>query len=352
MRETVVFTHSGRLGDMVYALPVVKAYAEAHDVRPVLVLSPLGRFLLPLLERQSYLGPVLISERYRDEKGEFGVQPFRVTLEGLDPGLAAGRVFHLGLRPDTPLEKMLNQHLTRTAADNLVREGGPDIEPDLARSFLEASPEIDQGVPTRHGSGIRMLYLEKPYVVFQPFGVSTLQYYLAPGGPGGRPDLDFLLNALTTRDFPSLAGIFTRKDLWKELLGGLGARVIMVGGRDDLNLCRQFFREIEGLRPAQPADGLALARLIGGAAVFIGCQSVGAALAEGLKAPRLVDRVYGNALPFPGPEAPYFSLSGLARPWAVSSPAQADRKSLAQGRDFIAAALRGDPGFRRGPGGA
>ena len=149
------------------------------------------------------------------------------------------------------------------------------------------------------------------------------------------------MRALTARDFLSLTERFARKDLWHELLRGLGAPIVMVGGREDLNLGRRFYRGLDNLRLVQPVDGLALARLINGASVFIGCQSLGAALAEGLKVPRLVDGVFGNALPFPGPEAPGFFLSKRTQPLAVSDPGQADHESLAMGRDFLTAALSG-----------
>jgi hypothetical protein len=337
MSKTVVFTHPGRLGDMVYALPVIHAFAGATGIRPVLVLSPLGRFLVPLLKKQSFLADVLISETYRVESTRIGVQPHRVTLDGLLTGMEPRSVFHLGLRTDTRPDLLFGQHLALTMADNLRLEGGPYLKPDLEYRFLDVGEDVDLplNVRSRHGTGIREVWLKKPYVVFQPIGISSLPYYLAPGLKNGRPDVDRLIELLSTKDFKGLTSYYSRKDLWGVLMAGIKLPLVVVGSRDDLNLAGRIFPFFDQAVFLQPENALELARLIRGARVFVGCQSLGAALAEGLKTPRLVDEVYANAAATPVHAVSPFALGRKSFPYCVTSPEQVDRIKLADGRRFL-----------------
>jgi hypothetical protein len=289
--EAAIFTIPGRWGDIIYALPVIEAFAHLTGRMQHLIVSPQARFLSRLLRNQPYVSSLTTAHDYVPQSGGFGLQPFQVPV----PEGAVGRVFHLGLRPQLNAQTVFSQPLPETFRQNLIAEGGPDLELALDRAWLVTDPHPTNGlrmVRVKHGRDSREVMLPEIYVVCQPWGTSTLQFYLAPTDKNGRPDTGLLFDQLLAGG-PDRSTV-TRKDVWTHVLNQIKHPLIVVGSRDDLATARKIIPQATLL---EPVSGLELAKLIAGAAAFIGAESIGAALAAGLKLPGVLDEVFGNTLP-------------------------------------------------------
>lgn len=251
----LLVTCPGKLGDLLNCLPVVVALGRQLDAQVSLMTSPACRAAAPLLAAQPYLAQVRLDRAYQPEHDRCGLQPWRMAEP---PGY--DRVLHLGLRPELVGREVMNRPLAATFARNLSRAYGLEVKPDQDKPFLILPP--------------------------QPRGE-----HLAFNGWG--------------QTFGRLAGpqveAYLRR-LWPALLAGAGRPVLAACGPDDA-----AWHQSLGLAVAQPPDLLALARLIQGAAAFVGVESLGAAVANGLKSPSLVLDYFGTGLPT-GPGAASFRL--------------------------------------------
>ncbi len=321
--QTAIFTIPGRWGDIIYALPVIKAYARLTGQMQHLIVSPQARFLSRLLRTQPYLASMTTAHDYTPQGGGFGLQPFQVPV----PDGVTGRVFHLGLRPDLNAETVFSQPLPETFRQNLIAQGGPDLDLDLEEPWLVSDPHPAGGPRTvlaHHGRDSRPYELPETYVVCQPWGTSTLQFYLAPADENGRPDTGLMFDQLLSGG-PDKDS-FTRKDIWPYLLGKIRYPLIVVGSRDDLATVRKI---LPGATLLEPVSGLELTRLIDGAAAFIGAESIGAALAAGLKRPGVLDEVFGNTIPDPQNSLLVRRLARPRPPLTVTGTQDVDRDAFA-----------------------
>jgi hypothetical protein len=89
---------------------------------------------------------------------------------------------------------------------------------------------------------------------------------------------------------------------WQRLFQMLDYKVVAVSGPEETAFYNRFDLPVNC-----PADMMETARLIKEARLFVGVQSAAAALADGLKTPRLIFSWFGNAMPT-GPNGLTFSL--------------------------------------------
>lgn len=251
----VLCTCPGKLGDLVYCQPALIALAERLGGPVHLLTSDYCRAALPLLRAQPHLASVEVDPDYRLRDFSLGCQPWRMS----EPA-GYERVFHLGLRPDMAGPLIFQRHLSATFLKVAELASGLDLRWDPARPYLALGPEPAAG-----------------HVVFQGLG----------------------------KTFAATAGrelLVRLRELWSGLLAGLGMEVIALAGPGEEDAYGWL-----DCRVARPPDLLAAARLIAGARAFVGVESVGAALADGLKAPRLLLDWFGNGLPT-GPRGACFRL--------------------------------------------
>lgn len=255
-RQGLLVTFPGKLGDLLYSLPAARALGRRLGLPVELMTSAYCAAALPLLERQPYLAGVHLDPAYRLQALGFGCQPWRMSEP---PGYR--RVLHLGFRPQRARRLAFRQHLIEYFFLSLGHHYGIALEPELDESylFLEPPPPL------------------APYLLLHPWGQSLEQ-----AAPAGFREALF--------------------DYWRRLVGlaALPVRLVLGPGEDAGPLAR--LGEVH-----RPPDLLELARLIRDAACFLGVESAPAAVANGLKVPRLVLDYFGNALPT-GPRGGSFRL--------------------------------------------
>src|ERR1019366_8361277 len=145
----ILCTFPGRAGDLLWALPTMRAIAEAYDTPVDLLIA--GEFapMLPLLAQQPYLGQLSADPRWAMD-GSAAPVPF-------DLGVPHDRVFHLGYRgwPTQPLPfevydiATLDYGLVLKPLDlrrPWITVEGPQDAVDIAVGFTEAWFELKLGL--------------------------------------------------------------------------------------------------------------------------------------------------------------------------------------------------------------
>lgn len=115
----VAFTHPGKHGDCIYALPTVKKLCEMLGTTADFYTSEYCAPLKPLFEYQSYIDHFYVSPNYVIERMDLGVQPYYVPV---DRSLYY-KVWHLGFRhvPDEAIHKFIG-HSVGIEVDDPVYE--------------------------------------------------------------------------------------------------------------------------------------------------------------------------------------------------------------------------------------
>ena len=251
----ILLTCPGKLGDLLYSLPLALGIKQHFRAEIVYQTSPLCRAAEPLLAVQPYLAGTLVDESYRLEAVGLGYQPWKMAQPtGFD------LVFHLGLRPDFVRDLVFRQYLGDTFLHNF----------NLGYGF---SPQVEQAG--------QYLFLPdepvEPFIAFHGFG-ETISKIAQP-------------EVLTLMD-----------RYWRELFRRTGLKVVGLAGPDQPDPPPGLVDEL-----VKPADLLECAGIIKRAACFAGLESGPAAVANGLKTPRLVLDFVGNSLPT-GPNGDTFRL--------------------------------------------
>ena len=248
-------TFPGKLGDLIYTLPAVMSLARQKN-RPVTYLtSPYCRAAQPLLKIQPYIDACLVDHEYRLEHLEYGCQPFTMSEPaGFD------RIYHLGFRPEITGNRILKQPLIATFYHILK------IVYDVTLPAYDGGPYLT--VDTDKHDNV---------ILFQGHGHTLMDLM----------------------DSDSRERLFR---FWQDLFRMLDYKVLAVSGPKETGFYERF-----GLPVHCPADMLETAQMIKAARLFIGVQSAAAALADGLKTPRLIFSWFGNAMPT-GPHGLSFSL--------------------------------------------
>jgi len=253
--KRILATFPGKLGDLIYTLPAVIQLKRHFDCEVSFQTSSYCRSGQTLLQAQPCLEECFIDEGYELEHTRYGCQPWLMA----EPSEFT-QVFHLGFRPKLLGRSVLTTHLIETFFVIIERGYGLSLKRNMTEPYLFAD-ETSQ----------------EDYVVFNGFG-ETLMDLMDPGS----------ISRLT--------------GLWLNLFARLDREVIIVSGKQEMDFHKRF-----GLKVVCPGCLLETAGLISRAKCFIGVQSVCAALADGLKTPRLVFNWFQNAYPT-GPNALAFTL--------------------------------------------
>jgi len=101
----LAFTHPGKHGDAIYALPTIKKLCEMLQMQADFYTSEYCAPLKSLFEYQSYIDHFYVSPNYVIERMDMGVQPYYVPV---DRSLYH-KVWHLGFRfvPDEAIHKFI-----------------------------------------------------------------------------------------------------------------------------------------------------------------------------------------------------------------------------------------------------
>ncbi len=89
----IAITHPGKIGDLLYALPIAKWLCEQQGCQADFYTSEVGRPALRLLERQSCIRHARIAPGYQIHGNGPGIQPWEMPVP---PGY--DHVYHLGFR--------------------------------------------------------------------------------------------------------------------------------------------------------------------------------------------------------------------------------------------------------------
>ncbi|MDE1971279.1 MAG: hypothetical protein KGI50_06935 [Patescibacteria group bacterium] len=76
MRSSILATFSGKFGDILWALPAVKALSEKHGEQLDFGIMPEYRKLLPLLSQQPYIKSAYVIEEWAFQGSPYGDQPW------------------------------------------------------------------------------------------------------------------------------------------------------------------------------------------------------------------------------------------------------------------------------------
>ena len=248
-------TFPGKLGDLIYTLPAVMTLARSQNCLVTYQTSPYCRIAQSLVATQPYIDDCLIDEEYRLEHQKYGCQPYTM-------GEPAGfdRIYHLGFRPEVTGDRILRQPLISTYFQILEQVYGLTLPP------YDGSPYLS--VDSRETKNV---------IVFQGHGHTLMDLM----------------------DEKSRERLFR---FWQTLFEMLDYKVVVVSGPDETAFYDRFDMPVHC-----PADMIETALLIKEARLFVGVQSAAAALADGLKTPRLIFSWFGNAMPT-GPHGLSFSL--------------------------------------------
>jgi|GEM_PF-5655682 len=231
-------------GDLFYALPCIMQLGRHLDAS--IDLQAAARPALPLLRRQPYLHRAFAPTNRPGEGGRpFASPPWRPP-----PGQAYDAIYHLGVYHTLCPNDIFSMHIGELYFRNLERGYGLALPRNLEERCLFAPQQAPEECIVFHGLG------------------GTFQRYAGPE----------LLRAL-----PAFwAALFERVDL----------PVVAVCGPGEKALYDWFQGPV-----VESPDMLATAGLLLRARCFVGVESSPAALANGLKTPRLVLSYFGNASP-------------------------------------------------------
>lgn len=127
----IVTTFPGKHGDLLWALPTVRALAETYEAPVDLVISPFVGSLKPLLERQPYVGAVAVDEAWAVQ------MTAPITPREPPTPIVADCVYHLGYWgwPERPLPA----ETWRIAMGHPEIANGRLLVPiDLARPWIQS----------------------------------------------------------------------------------------------------------------------------------------------------------------------------------------------------------------------
>lgn len=282
--DKILFTFPGKLGDLLYTLPIIKEYHKltGHDIS--ILTSEYCRPAIPLLISQPYIKNALIDDSYVCLSNMCGMQPPELReLKGYD------KIFQLGFRRDII--------------------GSPLSYLHIVNSF-EATMKIRYGINLNHWDhDDKYIHVEdattQNYIVFNNYGHA---FYMAfkTHGPGH------------TR----LIGLW--HDLFHLIKKNTLTKILIITGPDEVKYHEEHFKDIGKIYV--PKDLLDAASVIAKASMFIGLPSCPYVLADGLKIPRLTIGVYRHILPL-GPNGYVFQLANDAeylfqqvRPFCLPEP--------------------------------
>lgn len=236
----ILVTHPGKFVDLIYTLPAVIELQKLFDCDVHFQTSKDCQPLIELLESQPYIKKAFVNEDYRLERFSYGCQPWKMPEP---PGYA--KIYHLGIRPDQNV-----RHLIEAPFEILKKEYGINLSLNKDVKYLFLKKKFNYN-----------------YVVFYIFDESLV--------PVNQHTQDAL------------------SELWENVFKSLDVKFVIVSGPEEKYKCEQF----KGVRIICSSSLLEAAQLINDCACFVGIQSALAAIANGLKVPRVILHWYENAAP-------------------------------------------------------
>lgn len=244
--------HSGSMGDILYALPTVRALGAQRLVLNVCVDPAVGNRTLSATSA-SFLAPLLLEQD--------GVQEVAVVRAGVELRDSNGHLVAEGI----PLERA---DPAAVGFDHLLDRFR--LDPGLATKHLLNSHADAMGVT---------IDADAAFLTLPDLAERRARAAVSANAP--------IILSLTPRYRRASTAFFAR------LLQGIGP-IIKVGLPGEADLYHGIPGDF-----VSATDALELARLIADARLFVGVPSMAYAIAEGLKVPRLVDvsREIPNAWP-------------------------------------------------------
>lgn len=169
----ILCTFPGRYGDLLWALPTIRAIAEAHNEPVDLQIGGEFAGIVPLLEAQPYLTVVVADPRWDLGQWQAPSPPSKVDY---------AHIYHLGYRrwPELPLP-----YETLYTATQIVQT--PVLPaPDLTRPWITVQPDSAYSRP--YTVGFTEAYFEMKYGIFElvTTRLEALGYYGISVCTGGR----------------------------------------------------------------------------------------------------------------------------------------------------------------------
>lgn len=155
----ILCTFPGKFGDLIWALPTVRAIAEVVGEPVDLMIAGAYASIVPLIQRQSYIGKVLAEIDWLVENTA-PMTP-RIPPMSFDDSKAYDQVFHLGYRgwPETTLPRETFDCAWNQAGVWFRTQGALHL--DLTRPWIEAPYRIPH--PTVYAVGFTDEHFELKY---------------------------------------------------------------------------------------------------------------------------------------------------------------------------------------------
>lgn len=253
--NNILVTFPGKMGDLIYSLPAIISLREHFGCSIDYQTSEYCRPAISLIKSQPCIEDCFIDPDYVLENFYYGCQP---PLMSEPPGY--DRVFHLGFRKEIFGGDIHKSPLLITPYITLEKEYGIKLEKKIGGKYLFLD-EADKG----------------NYTVLVGFGESMRVQFRRWQRPWYRR-------------------------FWRKIARNIEGELIILARQEEENFYRRFGGEI-----FCPRDLLETANVINNARCYIGIQSVSAAIADGLKSPRLVLDYFDNA-PTAGKNSDVFNL--------------------------------------------
>jgi ADP-heptose:LPS heptosyltransferase len=238
----ILITCPGKFGDLIYTLPAVIKLKEYYNCSVTFQTSPYCLILKSLLEQQPYLDNVLIDSSYKVQNLLQGCQPWQMS-EPKD----YDKIFHLGFR--------------------LYLDNSNKQIIEMFFALLKNEYNLDLNYDNN-----QYIFLKKQQ-----------KQYIAVNFSG-----ETLLGLMSKQEFTEMLIV------WKSILSAIKEEIIIISGKNDIQFYNNFFPNYKIICPNTLLE---TAILINNSKCFLGNQSCCAAIADGLKIPRVIYIYFDNAIP-------------------------------------------------------
>lgn len=150
----IAITHPGKIGDMLYTLPTIRALCNKHAALSDFYTSIVCQPVIEFLAMQSCIDNIIIPNNYVIEHDRLGVQPWKIPIENT---LQYAATYHLGFRenPKIPLPEYIAEiaGLDRSIGKNIYYELSNDLHPlakNLCNYYVVAPKVINKGKSNYH----------------------------------------------------------------------------------------------------------------------------------------------------------------------------------------------------------
>jgi len=241
----VSVTFPGKLGDLIYTLPCVIQIKKKFDCQITYVTSNKCESLIRLLEEQDYIDKVKIDESYQVESEDCGCQPWKMSDDA-----ESDVTYHLGYRREIITRWNYKRHLIDVPFDIMDECYGISLDRVKDKQYLSAGKSTYSNLVIFHGIG---------ETISQLMDQKTRIYMMSK---------------------------------WEDIIKSIDEGVEIISKSDESSMF-----DFLGKKITTPFDMLSVAKIISGSKLLIGCQSVCAAIENGLNHPRLILNTFENAVP-------------------------------------------------------